>query len=143
MLKYHVYKKQQQDKFNKLPMKAAFGDEQFKEMMAEWGLTTSEEDLAKITSLGYGAYCLNEDAHLFTEFTAQSLKEDEEYYKDDEQLEDAFIYEFGNHECGYTGNPYEALGALGMTKKEIDEDDRLKRIFLKSWHNYIFNVLDY
>lgn len=28
-------------------MKAAFGDKQFKEMMAEWGLTTSKEDLER------------------------------------------------------------------------------------------------
>lgn len=49
-------------------MKAAFGDKQFKEMMTEWGLTTSKEDIEKIASLGGGAYCLKEDKHLFTEF---------------------------------------------------------------------------
>jgi hypothetical protein len=37
-MKYQEFKKKQQDEFGKLPMKAAFGDKQFKEMMAEWGL---------------------------------------------------------------------------------------------------------
>lgn len=47
-MKYVDYKAKQQKEFNKLPMKAAFGDKQFEEMMAEWGLTTSKEDLEKI-----------------------------------------------------------------------------------------------
>lgn len=139
MIKYSVYKKKKQDEFDKLPVKAAFGNEQFKEMMASWGLTTSKEDIAKITSLGYGAFCLKEDEHLFLEFIDKSLEEDKEYFKVDEQLEDAFIYEFGNHECGYTGNLYDALDALGFTKEEVDKDDRLHRIFLQAWHKYIEN----
>lgn len=36
-MKYVDYKAKQQKEFNKLPMKAAFGDKQFEEMMAEWG----------------------------------------------------------------------------------------------------------
>lgn len=141
MIKYSVYKKRQQDEFNKLPMKAAFGDKQFKEMMASWGLTTSKADIAKIANLGYGAFCLAKDAHLFSEFTEKGLKEDEEYFNVDEQLEDAFLYEFGNHECGYTGNPYDALDALCFTKEEVDKDDRLHRIFIQAWHKYIYYYL--
>lgn len=44
---YYEFKKQQQGEFDKLPMRAAFGDKQFKEMMTEWGLTTSKEDLER------------------------------------------------------------------------------------------------
>lgn len=137
MIKYSVYKKRQQDEFNKLPMKAAFGNEQFKEMMESYGLTTSKADIAKITSLGYGCFCLAKDAHLFSEYTEKKLKEDEEYFKVDEQLEDAFRYEFANYECGYTGNPYDALKALCFTKEELDKDERLHRIFIQAWHKYI------
>lgn len=36
-MKYQEFKKKQQDKFDKLPMRAAFGDKQFKETMSEWG----------------------------------------------------------------------------------------------------------
>lgn len=139
MLKYVDYKSQQQEKFDKLPIKAAFSDEQFREMMEEWGLTTSDEDLKKIVSIEAGAYCLREDKHLLEEFVEQSLKEDAEYFKDDDQLKDAFLYEFGNHECAYTGNPYEALYALNYTKAELKGDDRLARIFKQSWREYIDN----
>lgn len=48
-MRYAEYKKQRQDSFNKLPMKAAFGDQQFARMMAEWGLdATKDEDLKKV-----------------------------------------------------------------------------------------------
>uniref|UniRef100_UPI0040270B81 DUF7659 family protein n=1 Tax=Prevotella sp. TaxID=59823 RepID=UPI0040270B81 len=143
MIKYSVYKKRQQDEFNKLPMKAAFGVKQFEEMMEAWGLTTSDEDLKKVASLGAGGYCLKKDFHLFEEFGDKSAKEMEEYFKDDEQLSDAFMYEFGNHECGYTGNPREALYALGYTEKDVATDERLDRIFNETWRKYIDNIKDY
>lgn len=142
MIKYIDFQKKLQDEFNKLPMKAAFGDKQFEEMMADWGLSTSDEDLKKVASLGDGGYCLKKDFHLFVEFGNKSNKEKEEYFKDDEQLSDAFIYEFGNHECGYTSNPWEALYALGYTKKDAAADKRLYRIFSETWKKYIDNMDD-
>lgn len=138
-MKYYEYKKKQQSEFNKLPMKAAFGNKQFKEMMAEWGLCTSDEDLKKIVSLGYGAYCLEKDKHLFDELLQKHLDEDEEFYKNDAQLEDALIYEFGNHECSYTYDPWSALQELPYTKKEIVENERLARIFNEAWNKYLSN----
>jgi hypothetical protein len=39
MNRYAELKKKHQKELNKLPMKAAFGKEQFKKMMEEWGLT--------------------------------------------------------------------------------------------------------
>lgn len=101
-MKYVDYKAKQQKEFNKLPMKAAFGDKQFEEMMAEWGLTTSKKDLKKICSIGAGAYCLKKDYHLFLEFGERSVKESEEFLSSDDNLVDALKYEFANHECGLT-----------------------------------------
>lgn len=118
-MKYVDYKAKQHKEFNKLPMKAAFGDKQFEEMMAEWGLTTSKEDLEKICSIGAGAYCLTKDYHLFLEFGERSVKEDEEFYSNDENLKDALIYEFGNHECGYTWEFENGIIALGFSIKEF------------------------
>lgn len=42
-MKYEEWRKQHQESFSKLPLKAAFSQKQFEEMMSEWGLTTSEE----------------------------------------------------------------------------------------------------
>ena len=41
MNKYIEYKNRKQSEFDKLPMKAAFGNKQFEQIMKEWGLTTS------------------------------------------------------------------------------------------------------
>ena len=41
MNKYLELKMKQAKEFRKLPMKAAFGDKQFKQIMKEWGLTAS------------------------------------------------------------------------------------------------------
>lgn len=37
-MKYVEYKEKHQKEFEKLPMKVAFGDRQFIDMMAEWGV---------------------------------------------------------------------------------------------------------
>lgn len=136
-MKYQEFKKQQQDEFDKLPMKAAFGDKQFKEMMAEWGLTTSKENLEKIYSIGAGAYCLKKDYHLFIEFGERSVKEDEEFYSNDENLKDALIYEFGNHECGYTWEFEYGIIALGFSIKEFFSDQRKAKVFAEARKEYI------
>lgn len=136
-MKYVDYKAKQQKEFNKLPMKAAFGDKQFKEMMAEWGLTTSKEDLEKICSIGAGAYCLTKDYHLFIEFSERSVKEDEEFYSNDENLKDALIYEFGNHECGYTWDFENGIIALGFSVKEFFSDQRKAKVFAEARKEYI------
>lgn len=136
-MKYQEFKKKQQDEFGKLPMKAAFGDKQFKEMMAEWGLTTSKEDLEKICSIGAGDYCLKKDYHLFLVFGERSVKESEEFLSSDENLVDALKYEFGNHECGLTFEFENGIIALGYTVKEFLSDDRKKKLFVKARKEYI------
>ena len=68
-MRYYEFKKKQQDEFDKLPMKAAFGDKQFEEMMAEWGLTTSEEDLKKIKGLAPGCFCLKKRLSIIYRFS--------------------------------------------------------------------------
>ena len=137
---YYEFKKQQQDEFDKLPMKAAFGDKQFKDMMTEWGLTTSKEDLEKIRSIGAGVYCLKKDYHLFIEFGERSVKKSEEFLSSDDDLVDALKYEFGNHECGLTFEFENGIIALGYTVKEFLSDDRKKKLFVKALKEYITSL---
>ena len=137
--RYEEFKKRHAKELNKLPMKAAFGKEQFKKMMEEWGLTTSDEDLKKITSLlhGSGCYCLKKDAHLFSEYFKRIKEEQKEFLKDDKNLKDAFIYEFANHECGYTYQPQDALLALNLTYEEVEKNERLNKVFKEAWCEYL------
>lgn len=120
-------------------MKAAFGKEQFKKMMEEWGLTTTAEDISKIDMLVGGCYCLKKDTHLFEEHFQRTQKELEEFLKDDDNLKSAFQYEFSNHECGLTYQPQEALLALPFTYKEVMTNKRLCRVFKNAWREYIMD----
>lgn len=137
MNKYAELKKKHSEENNTLPLKAAFGDEQFEKMMKEWGLTTSKEDLMKIRSLGCGAFCLASDVYLFEEMRKRHDKEILELIKTDEGLKDAFMYEFANHECGYTYNPEEAVLALGITMRDVRNNIFIKPVFDKAWKEYL------
>lgn len=137
MNEYQILKEKQSAEFNTLPLKAAFGDEQFKRMMAEWNLSTNDEDLKKIYSLDCGAYCLVTDVHLFAETSERHEKEMKDFLSTDKGLKDAFMYEFGNHECGYTYTPQDAIVALGFTRTEVENDKRLNKIFKEAWNEYI------
>lgn len=136
-MRYAEFKKQRQDSFNNLPMKAAFSNEQFARMMSEWGLDTdNKEDLKKIRHLVGGAYCLATDVHLFHEWSEENAKLEEEFLSDEEQLKDALIYEFGNYECGYTMDPEDAVNAL-FTEEEQKNNELLKKVFPIAWKEYL------
>lgn len=137
MNKYIEYKNRKHAEFDKLPMKVAFGNKQFEQMMKEWGLTTSKEDLTKIHQLGAGCYCLKKDTHLFEEHFQRTQKELEEFLKDDNNLKSAFKYEFANHECGYTYTPQDALPPLNLTYEEVEKNERLNRVFNEAWCEYL------
>lgn len=137
MNKYIEYKNRKHAEFDKLPMKVAFGNKQFEQMMKEWGLTTSKEDLTKIHQLGAGCYCLKKDTHLFEEYFQRTQKELKEFLKDDDNLKSAFKYEFANHECGYTYTPQDALPPLNLTYEEVEKNERLNRVFNEAWCEYL------
>lgn len=137
MNKYAKLKKKHQQELEKLPMKVAFGKEQFKKMMEEWNLTTTAEDVCKIDMLIGGCYCLKKDTHLFEEHFQRTQKELEEFLKDDDNLKSAFKYEFANHECGYTDTPQDALPSLNLTFKEVMNDKRLHKVFKRAWKEYL------
>lgn len=137
MNKYIEYKNRKHAEFDKLPMKVAFGNKQFEQMMKEWGLTTIKEDLTKIHQLGAGCYCLKKDTHLFEEHFQRTQKELKEFLKDDDNLKSAFKYEFANHECGYTYTPQDALPPLNLTYEEVEKNERLNRVFNEAWCEYL------
>lgn len=77
------------------------------------------------------------DRHLFFEFAERSVKEDEEFYSNDENLKDALIYEFGNYECGYTWEFENGITALGFTVKEFLSDKRKAKVFAEARKEFI------
>lgn len=49
-MKYEDWRKQRQDSFSKLPLKAAFSQKQFEEMMSEWGTNNKRGRFAEIAT---------------------------------------------------------------------------------------------
>lgn len=94
-MKYQEWTKKRQDEFNALPIRFAFSNAQFKEMMEGWGLT--ENDTDKIYKLGNGGFYQKKDAQLIRDYFNKSSGLDE--LMDDEEFAiDAFEYEMANHE---------------------------------------------
>ena len=53
----------QQQEVNALPIRFAFSQEQFQEIMKEWGLRP-KMDLDKVARIPFGGFIQNKDAHL-------------------------------------------------------------------------------
>ena len=124
---YTAMMQRQQDDYNKFPIGAAFGKQQFREMMEKWGLTEADTD--KIISLGAGCFIRREDRDAYTQMCLRHKKEREDAIAGDKTGE-GFIYqmfraELENHEYSYTGDADDALAALGITLREVCEDKRL------------------
>ena len=136
-MKYSEMKAKHREDFNKFPMGAAFGKQQFEEMMAKWGLTTSEEDCKKILSLGYGAYIRKVDEAEYNKLMEKFAKEKENFLANDDGLKDALKYEFGNQECGYTWNFEDAIKALGFSVKRFLADKHRRKMFEEAKQEYI------
>ena len=93
---YQEYLKQRGNEVNSLPIKFAFGQKQFEEMMAQWGLTPDDTD--KIYRLGdTGGFYLKTDSDKVKAYFSKDTGL-EELMKDEKFRVDAFRYEMDNHE---------------------------------------------
>ena len=92
----------------------AFNDEQFSEGMKKVGATSKKE----IFSIGYGGFILKTQNKAFSEMLNKHDEEMKTLQADEKELIDAIAYELSNHEYCITGNPQDALDALGLD--EVD-----------------------
>ena len=135
MIKYRELRKRQQKEFETLPLHFAFGQKQLDQMLRGCGLDP-KEDLDKIISIGAGGYILPKDVPLLIQMSARHKKEMSEAIAADKSGEgfvfEMFFSELMDHEFVYTGDPSDALEALGYTKAKVLADPRLKRGFEKA-----------
>ena len=109
-----------QERFNNLPIIFifAFSKEQFAEKLAEGcksiGVTDPKTELS---SIGGGGYIKRTDLHLFRDVCDANEKERNEFLSDMNNLEEAFLYELGNHEYCITYNDAETWEAVGLDPK--------------------------
>ena len=142
-MNYQEFKKQRQEAYNALPVKYAFSNEQFKEMMKEWGLT--EKDTDKIYKLGStGGFYLKTDAPKIRAWMNDDSDEQlEKLMQDEEFAVGAYYYEMCNHEYGinYDGD-WDVLQCFGKEKlEELDENQlRFYKIARKKyWEDALKN----
>ena len=127
--KYVVLKEKHQEEINKFPIKYAFGDKQFEKAMKELGLTVNDTD--KVIGVGYGGgFMLKEDYPKYREMVLRQHEEIQYEIENDIDgtgfVKDMFSYELANHEFGYTRELDETLTALGISFKDIDENENLQ-----------------
>ena len=127
MENYIEFRNRQQNEFNALPIGYAFSEQQFDEMMNECGLSRDDKD--SIVSLTGGGYIQKKDLQLYHDTMNRMELELDSAIRED-NTGDGFVYqmfltELRNHEFSYTGDPEDALDALGYTIGEIYADKKL------------------
>ena len=138
---YAEMKARHQERVNALPVKFAFGMNQFREMMESWGLT--ENDTDRIYKMGgTGGFYLREDSKLiFNTFEENEIELQAAIRNDLDGsgfIKDMFRYELANHEYCITYDLEPTLDALGLSVDEVNNSPALlnglrlaKREYLK------------
>ena len=138
---YQEMKDRQQKEFDAFPIRAAFSQQQFQQMMEKWGLTLNDTD--KICSIGGGCYIRKADIDAFVALinkTAAELKNAiTADLTGDGFIFDMFVYELANHEYCITYDLEDTLDALGLTAEQINADKRLTHGLNKAIKHYLKN----
>lgn len=106
----------------------AFSDDQFNEGLKKVGLSETDSPSQFIYSIGAGGYILKTKSKDFRLMLKKHKEERKSLKKDNKRLLDALVYELNNHEYGFTGDPSDALQALGLSSQDI-EPKLLKEAF--------------
>lgn len=136
---YLTLKEKHQKEINEFPFGFCFNDQQFNEMMTNWGLTP--EDTDKIYSIGGGGYIRKSDSKAMNEMFDRHEREVAAARSEnkDDYLYHMFNYELANHEYGYTYDATDTLDALGLTMEEIEADERMLEAFKRAIKNQTNN----
>jgi hypothetical protein len=133
---YIELKERHQKEINDFPFGFAFSESQFNNMMInKFGLTP--EDTDKIYSIGGGGYVRKCDADAMHEMFDRHAKERETAIKEnkDDYLYHMFNYELANHEYSYTGDVSDTLDAIGLTREEVNADERMRKALARAIKN--------
>ena len=120
----------------KAPVKHAFGNEQFNEMLKEFGISGMEEAKEKLVRITSGTYALKTDVPKISAILKQMKEIRHTAYQDRKFLMDKLMCEFANYECCITIDPYEAIESLGIEKADYLYAT-LKEVAPKAWEKYL------
>ena len=115
--------------WNDAPIKWAFGDRQAKQMFREWELDyNNPEDVRKIVRLTNGGYCLRTDLPKIKEISEECARLRKELADNKNEFAKAVYNAFGNYECMWTHDPWNAIKSL-----EFEDTEENKDIIRKQW----------
>lgn len=104
----------------------AFSDEQFKKGMKSFGLDPDkDEDLKKIVRIPAGGFCLKDRIDDLKAVMNQNAEELSAAMKDEKFAYQAFLYELCNHEYCITGDPEDAMDALGVSIDDLKANPKM------------------
>lgn len=126
---YKQLSARQMREVNALPLGFAFNNNQFAEMMRNWGLDP-ETDKDKIIRFStYSGFCRKTDADMIYKTFDRHAAELKEAITVDKTgecfIKEMFLSELENHEYSYTGDVSDAIAALGFTYEEITNNKAL------------------
>lgn len=129
MENYQTMKARQQKEINTLPIKWAFSDKQFKQALAELGLTI--EDTSQLVRVPGGGFMRKTEKHLLLEMFTRHEQELQAAIQADTDgtgfCFEMLDYELGNHEYCITHDVEPALDALGLDMDDIEASPQLKK----------------
>ncbi|MCP4651544.1 MAG: hypothetical protein GY853_15890 [PVC group bacterium] len=130
---YSELKNMTQKEVDEFPLRFAFNDEQFQELLNDFGIEMSEVK-DKLVSLGYGGgFMRKTDVQSFNDMAIRHEKRLEDAKKDDSFLIDAIEYELGNHEYCITYDETDTVDVLDLDL----EDLRVVKCFQIARKNYL------
>ena len=134
MNRYVEFKQRQQKEFDAFPMVYAFSNKQFEEAMGKLGLKPSDTD--KIYKFGCGGFYRKSDSkelvELINRHDAEFKNEIESDLTGDGFIYQMFEYELSNHEYCITWDIEPTLDALGLTKEDIEVNEKLAKALEKA-----------
>ena len=141
MEKYQALKQRQREELEALPIQWAFNNEQFKDGMAALGLDISETD--QVCKVFGGGFMKKTDADQLFDMMVRHTQEMTAAIESDTTGEgfifDMFDYELSNHEYIVTWSTRDTLDALGLTQKDIEEQNALAnglKLAIQAQYNY-------
>ena len=121
---YKQMKDRHQNEVNALPMAFAFGNDQYREMLAAWGITEEEAAAGAVIGIGAGGFIKASDRDLVVG-TFERIRNEQRAAIESDTTGTGYIYqglkyELINHEYAYTGDATEAVMAVGLTEADLE-----------------------
>ena len=131
MENYLELKKRQQREVDTLPIKWAFSNKQFEQVLKHFGLT--DDDMNLLIRIPGGGFMLKTNESLLDDMFSRHDQERQQAIEGSNQFcFEMLDFELSNHEYIITGDVKPALDAVGLSLKEVDKSERLQNALRKA-----------